>query len=69
MMINYHCCCGESIGVTDDGLQTSTERINLLVDEFRAKHQLCLSKTWEDRTYYRRTDPTIASPIKKEVTG
>lgn len=62
MRIAYHCVCGGNIEV-EAGSEVQIERANKLLNSFIDEHSQCLSKTWEERTFYRTGHPT--EPITK----
>lgn len=53
MRLKYNCCCGAMIEVEDDQFAETTEKVSQVFDVFKTKHEDCLSKNWEARTYYR----------------
>jgi hypothetical protein len=53
MKISYHCVCGATLNVEGDPFAESTDKVVVLVDEFKQQHAQCLSKTWEERDFYR----------------
>ena len=64
MRLRYNCCCGEMLEVEDDQFAETTEKVSQVFNEFKVRHEDCLSKNWEERTSYRGSSLT---PTDKEA--